>query len=141
MNVNASRDPKLVYKRLAPFTRFWYTTSYLLLAAGLAFCLLDSTVAPLNKALAAGLALLWAAWYYVFVMRRTRLKLDATRTGISFLLAIAVSMGLSWLHPAFLMFGFGFYGLTFAVLPVGWAIPLVVLPLVCPGLAHHRIQP
>jgi signal transduction histidine kinase len=123
--MHVSSDPKLVFKRLAPFTRFWYTTSYLLLAIGLAICLLDSAIPQPNKALAVGLAALWGGWYYVFVMRRTRLKLDATRIGISFLLAIGASIGLSWLHPAFLMLAFGFYGLTFGVLPLRWAIPLV----------------
>lgn len=118
-------DPNLIYRRLVPFTRFWYSISYLLLATALGFCLLDTTATLPVKVAAAGLTALWGGWYYVFVMRRTRLKLKTGTVGISFILAIAAIIGLSWLNPSFLMVAFGFYGLIFAILSLRWAIPLV----------------
>lgn len=108
------------------FNRVWNISSYLMLAAGLLFCLADPKTQPGLKVLAVLLSAGWAAWYREFVMRRSRLSCSTTISGISYLLAISASVGLSWIQPVFMFNAFTFYGLAYAGLQIRWAVPLVV---------------
>jgi signal transduction histidine kinase len=108
------------------YSRVWFALSYTMLVICLMFALLDGGLSLLNKGIVGLLAAVWAGWYWVFVMRGTRLPLNSTRVGIAFIFGMALSMVMCWIHPAFLMMAFSFYGLTFAVLPLRWATPLVV---------------
>jgi signal transduction histidine kinase len=108
------------------YSRVWYVLSYSMLVICLTFALLDGGLSLLNKGIVTLLAAVWGGWYWVFVMRHTRLPLNANRVGLAFIFGMALSMVMCWIHPAFLMMAFSFYGLTFAVLPLRWATPLVV---------------
>jgi signal transduction histidine kinase len=108
------------------YSRWWYVLSLGMLGICFIFALTASNLSLLQKGLTALFSAAWAGWYYVFVMRRTRLAINQTGVGLSFIFSIAISLALTWLHPAYLMVAFGFYGLTFAVLSLAWAIPLVL---------------
>ncbi len=112
---------------LNQYGRIWNFLAYVMLGIGLVVCLADSAIQPLLKLGAVGLSAAWAGWYWLFVIRYNRRERGNWKAGTSFILAIAVSIALSWIHPAFLMITFSFYGLTFSVLAVSWAIPLIVL--------------
>jgi signal transduction histidine kinase len=108
------------------FNRVWNAISYLMLAICLTVSLLDAALQPLQKGLVVLLAAAWGGWYWVFVMQRTRLRFNTLGRVFVFLGAIAVSTALSWIHGAFTMLLFSFYGLTFAMLPMRWAASLVI---------------
>jgi len=110
----------------SPFNRVWNTISYLMLGICLTISLLDAALQPLQKGLIVLLAAAWGLWYWFFVMQRTRLRINTLGMVLAFLGAIAISTALSWIHSAFVMLMFSFYGLTFAMLPMGWAAPLVI---------------
>ncbi len=112
---------------LNPYGWIWHVLSYLMLAVGLVFCLIDPGVQPLLKLAAVILSASWAAWYWVFVVRYYARDRNSWIAGVSFILAIAVSITLSWIHPAFLLIAFSFFGLSFSVMSVRWAIFLVAL--------------
>jgi signal transduction histidine kinase len=112
---------------LNQYGRIWNILAYAMLAIGLAVCLVDPGVQPQMKLAALALSALWAGWYWLFVIRYYRRERSSWQAGLSFIFAIAISIALSWIHAAFLMTTFSFYGLTFSVMAVGWAIPLVVL--------------
>ncbi len=72
-------------------------------------------------------SLLWGTWYWVFVVRY-ELWMDRIHwKALSFLFAILLTFALSWLHPAYMFLLFSFYGVTFGVLPVRYAVPLVAI--------------
>lgn len=110
----------------SPFNRVWNTISYLMLGICLTISLLDADLQPLQKGLIVLLAAAWGLWYWVFVMQRPHLRISTLGMMLAFLGAIAISTALSWIHSAFVMLLFSFYGLTFAMLPMGWAAPLVI---------------
>ncbi len=112
---------------LNKYSRSWNVLAYTMLAIGLGVCLVDSSVQPLLKLAAVALTAMWGGWYWLFVIRYYCRERGSWQSGVSFIFAIAASVTLSWIHPAFLMTTFSFYGLTFSVLTVGWAIPLVIL--------------
>ncbi len=109
------------------YPRIWNVLAGLMLAVGVAFLLLDKSITPAWKAAGVVLAAAWGAWYWLFVVQYHRFARDSWIKGVSFILAIGCAIGLSWIHPAFLMISFSFYGLAFASMIVGWAIPLVVM--------------
>ena len=113
-------------KPWSPFNRIWNTVSYLMLGICLAISLVDASLQPLQKGLVVLLTATWGCWYWVFVMQRTRLQINRLGMMLSFLGAIAISAALSWTHSAFTMLLFSFYGITFAMLPMRWASPLVI---------------
>ena len=113
-------------KPWSPFNRIWNTVSYLMLGICLAISLVDASLQPLQKGLVVLLTATWGGWYWVFVMQRTRLQINRLGMMLSFLGAIAISAALSWTHSAFTMLLFSFYGITFAMLPMRWASPLVI---------------
>jgi signal transduction histidine kinase len=110
-----------------PWISIWMILSYGLLVIALGICLLDPTLGPLQKAAASAGAVIWGGWYELFSHRMARQPARERILGISFIVVIALTLGMSWIHPAFLMLAFGFYGITFGVLPLRWAIPLVIL--------------
>lgn len=101
--------------------------TYGLLVIALGICLFDPALSPLEKAITSAGAVLWGGWYELFAHRMARRAERERVLGISFIVAIVLTLGMSWIHPAFLMLAFGFYGITFGVLPLRWAIPLVIL--------------
>ena len=109
------------------FFKIWSILVYLMLVIGLAFCLLDGNVPLQQKAIAVVLSAIYAMWYWLFVMRRSRYGWSNGVMAASFVVAIAISIILSWIHPAFLMVAFSFYGLTFGTLTLRWAAGLVVM--------------
>lgn len=113
-------------KPWSPFNRIWNTVSYLMLGICLAISLVDASLQPLQKGLVVLLTATWGGWYWVFVMQRTHLQINRLGMMLSFLGAIAISAALSWTHSAFTMLLFSFYGITFAMLPMRWASPLVI---------------
>jgi signal transduction histidine kinase len=113
-------------KPWSPFNRIWNTISYLMLGICLAISLVDTSLQLSQKGLVVLLAAAWGGWYWVFIMQRTRLQINRLGMMLSFLGAVAISTALSWTHSAFTMLLFSFYGITFAMLPMGWAAPLVI---------------
>ena len=124
----------------SPFNRVWNTISYLMLGICLTISLLDAALQPLQKGLIVLLAAAWGSWYWVFVMQRPRLRINTLGMMLAFLGAIAISTALSWIHSAFVMLLFSFYGLTFAMLPMALGCFPGNRHLVYPGLAVHRLQ-
>lgn len=109
------------------YVRIWIVLSYLMLAIGLGGCLLDPQLQLPSKAAGLVLGLGWGAWYWLIIVKRSLYARSSLVTVLSFIGGMTVSVGLSWIHPAFLFINFGFYGLTFAVLTLQWAIPLVIM--------------
>jgi signal transduction histidine kinase len=118
-----SQEPRLV----KDYAHIWSILAYVMLAGGAVLTLIDTTVEPSMKLVALVLAATWAVWYWLFVFQYDRFSRGSWIKGVSFVLAIGASIGMSWIHPAFLLIAFSFYGLTFASLTIGWAIPLVVM--------------
>ncbi len=129
---------------------FWNTLSFISLLSVTVVAALDLpmdwprpiTPLPLNTPLhlvcLAG-SLLWGAWYWQFVVRYGLWIKRVHWKAISFIFAILLAFGLSWLHPAYMYLLFNLYGVTFGVLPIRFAIPLVaVLP---PLMAYRLIAP
>ena len=110
-----------------PYAWIWNILAYLMLAIGFIACLLDSSVQPLLKIAAVLLSAVWGAWYWLAVVRYDAGRRDSWKAGVSFIFAIAVSVTLSFIHPAYLMITFSIFGLSFSVMCVRWAISLVVL--------------
>ena len=110
-----------------PFVRVWIALAYLMLAIGVGFCLLDPQLQPLTKLGGLVLAAGWGAWYWLVVVRLSFNDRTSLWTAFLFFLGMADALALSWIHPAFLLITFSFYGVTFAALAMRWAIPLVVL--------------
>jgi signal transduction histidine kinase len=113
-------------RSIGAFPLVWNVLSYLMLGIGLAFALLDPSVDPARRPLTLALAAVWAAWFWFFVVQYDRFGRGSWIKGVAFVLAIGVAVALSWIHPAFLMICFSFFGLTFGSMTIGWAIPLVI---------------
>jgi len=109
------------------YSLIWSILAYLMLAIGVGFTLFDAALETPTKLLALALAAAWGTWYWLFVVQYHRFERGSRIKGLAFVLAIGASIALSWIEPAFLLIVFSFYGLTFASLTVGWAIPLVVM--------------
>ncbi len=109
------------------FVRIWIGLAYLMLAIGMGFCLFDAQLQiPLKLiGLIGGAA--WGAWYWLVLVRRPYNDRGSLLTVFLFSLGMFGALGLSWIHPAFLLITFSFYGVTFAALAMRWAIPLVAL--------------
>jgi signal transduction histidine kinase len=105
----------------------WGAVTYSLLAISLGVSLADGTLAWPLKATVAGLSIFWGAWYWAFVVRSRRWIGRVPVLFASFVVSIAASATLARIHPVFTMLLFGYYGITFGVLPVRWAIPSIVL--------------
>lgn len=110
-----------------PYAWIWNILAYVMLAIGLIACMIDQNVQPLLKIAAVPLSAAWGAWYWLAVVRYDPCRRDSWKVGASFILAIALSVGLSFIHPAYLMIAFSIFGLSFSVMSVRWAISLVVL--------------
>ena len=115
-----------IIPRQATWTWIWGVLTYLMLAAGLAACLVDARVAMAMQLAAAGGACLWGAWYWVFVVRDRRWRSKRWAQGLGFLLSVALMAALSWVHIAFTVLLFAYLGISFGALPLRWAIPVVV---------------
>jgi signal transduction histidine kinase len=76
-------------------------------------------------ACAAG-SLLWAAWYWIFVVRYDLWIGRETKKASSFFFAIALGFALSWIYPSYMFLLFGLIGVAFGVLPLRWSIPVVI---------------
>jgi signal transduction histidine kinase len=75
-------------------------------------------------------SMLWAGWYWVFIVRYDLWIGREFKKAISFLAAILLAFGLSWIYPAYLFLLFSLFGVAFGVLPLRWSIPVVAaLPL------------
>jgi signal transduction histidine kinase len=109
------------------YYKVWNVLAYMMLLIGVLFCLFDGSLQLNHKVIAMLLCAGYALWYWLFVMGRSRWDWSNGVMVASFIGAIAVSITLSWIHPAFLMVCFGFYGLTFGTLPLRWASALVVM--------------
>jgi signal transduction histidine kinase len=126
-NSNSSPSSRLGDPAGIHYARTWIVLSYLMLAIGLAGCLLDPQVQPPSKIAGLILGLGWGIWYWLIIVKRSFYDRTSLVMVLSFMAGMAVSVVLSWIHPAFLLITFGFYGITFAVLTLQWAIPLVVM--------------
>jgi signal transduction histidine kinase len=111
----------------SPYLKVWHILAFLMLAFGLSFCLLDSTVQADQKMIALPLSAGYGLWYWLFIMNRPRFGWKTGAMVASFIAAIAICVTLSWIHPAFLMLVFSFYGVTFGALPLRWAAGLVIM--------------
>ena len=108
------------------FNRVWNTISFLMLGICLTISLADPSLPLPEKGLVLLLTAAWGGWYWVFVMQRTHLRFNNRQLMFAFLGAIGVSTALTWIHGAFTMLLFSFYGLTFVLLPVKWGASLVI---------------
>ncbi len=85
---------------------------------------------PLRLACLAG-SLLWGGWYWFTVVRYDLWLKRSGWKALSFVGAILLSFGLSWLHPTYIVLLFSMFGVIFGVLPTRFSIPLVIfLPVV-----------
>lgn len=109
------------------WARIWNVLAYILLAIALVVSWLDSQLVWLFRWLALGLVAVWGGWYWVFIVNHSRWKSRNLALGLSFIFAIELSTVLSFIHPAFLLLLFSFYGLSFSVMPVRWAVGLVAV--------------
>jgi signal transduction histidine kinase len=98
-----------------------------MLAIGLGACLFDPNEQLPLKVAGLVLGLGWGFWYWLIVVKRSFYDRSSLIMVLSFTGGIILAVGLSWIHPAFLLITFGFYGLTFAALILQWAIPLVIM--------------
>jgi signal transduction histidine kinase len=121
----SSTNPREI-RAFRSFGRFWAIATYLMLAFGMTSALFDRQISPQNRWISLALAVVWGAWYGVFVAQSERFRWPVVVQGVLFALVIAISMVMAWLEPAFLLMAFSFYGITFGVMPLRWAIPLVV---------------
>lgn len=109
------------------WTIVWGAITFAMLAVAFGFSLADGSLQAPVKAAAAGLCGLWGAWYWVFVVRMARWQDRLPVLFVSFVLSVLVAAALSFIHPAFVLLLFGYYGIAFGALPLPWAIPIVVL--------------
>ncbi len=72
-------------------------------------------------------SLLWGLWYWHFVVRYDRWEQKIQIKAISFVFAILLAFGLSWLHPAYFFLLFNLFGVAFGVLPALYSVPVIVL--------------
>jgi signal transduction histidine kinase len=126
MGADQEGEQREIIPRQAAWTRVWGALTYLMLAAGLAACLMDARVTPVMKAAAAAGSCLWAAWYWLFVVRDEQWRRRRWAQGLSFLFSVALMAALSWVHLAFTLLLFAYLGISFGALPLRWAIPVVV---------------
>lgn len=119
---------------------FWNTTSFLALLIVTALALTDSPTewpprvfpSPLSWPVRAACLLgsvLWGGWYWLFVVRFHMWERCTHIKALSFFFAILLGFGLTWLHPLYIVLLFSLFGVTFGVLPVRYALPLVVFLL------------
>jgi signal transduction histidine kinase len=108
------------------FSWFWHVATYLMLGGGMIYALLDSDISSQQRWISLGLAMVWGAWYELFVAQMERFRWPVRLQGALFFVAITLSMMMAWLEPAFLLIAFSFYGITFGVMPLRWAIPLII---------------
>ena len=126
MGADQQGEQQEIIPRQAAWTWVWGVLTYLMLVAGLAACLLDTRVTTTMKAAAAIGSCLWAAWYWVFAVRNARWSRRRWAQGLAFLLSVALMAALSWVHVAFTLLLFAYFGISFGALPLRWAIPVVV---------------
>lgn len=123
------------------WVKFWYWLSYSCLALAVALTLLNPAMAWTTKELALGLSLVWGAWYWIFVVKLHRwLKRDWIQA-LTFFLAVLLSGYLSRIYQPYMMLLFGFYGLSFGVLRLRWAVSVVVLVSVTAIWVFTGFQP
>jgi len=108
------------------FNWFWNVAATLMLLGGMAYALFDPQISTLNRWISLALALIWGAWYAIFVAQSERFRWPVPLQGALFFVIINLTLVMSWLEPVFLLLAFSFYGITFGVMPLGWAIPLVI---------------
>ena len=140
-----TRTEEDIPPRLKRWILFWNSISYAALLAVALLSVLDvrfdwpPPVYPngLNlgqRLLCLAGAVLWGAWYWIFIVDYRRWRGRMGWKALSFLFAIGLSFGFSFLHPAFVFLLFGLFGVTFGVLPTRWAVVLVALiPFVFAG--------
>ena len=107
--------------------RGWNLISYLVLLATTLIAVLDSSLTWQFRLLTCLLALLWGIWYWIFLVRFYRWGRSSRVLALSFVGAMALTLGLTFLHPIYLVLLFSFYGLTFSTLVFSWAVPAVIL--------------
>jgi signal transduction histidine kinase len=119
-------DADLQYR----WVHIWNVLSYLLVAVGVIVSWLDPGLEWPLRLLGLGLAAVWGAWYWGFIVNYRRWRGRTLAKGLSFVFAIELATVLSFIHPAYLLLLFSFYGLTFSSMPVRWAAGLVALQTV-----------
>jgi signal transduction histidine kinase len=117
--------------RLERWVLVWGIIAYAMLVAALVFCLTDRGVRPPVKAAACGLSVVWAGWYWFFVVRGDSSRAGAAAQVVSFALSVLVASAMSFCHPAFSLLLFGYYGIALGALPPASAFPIVVLCSLC----------
>ena len=105
----------------------WGAVTFSMLAISLCISLADGDLAWSLKGVVAGLSVFWGVWYWVFVVRSRLWQNRVPILVTSFAASIAAAAVLARIHPVFVILLFGYYGITFGVLPATWAIPSVVL--------------
>jgi signal transduction histidine kinase len=109
------------------YVRVWMILAYVMLAIGMGFCLFDAQLQPPMKLAGLALGTAWGVWYWLVVVRLSFHDRSSLLMVFLFVLGMADSVVLSWIHPAFLLIAFSFFGVTFAALILRWAIPLTIL--------------
>jgi len=72
-------------------------------------------------------SVLWAVWYWVSVVQYTRWEGRAGWKALSFVFAILLAFGVSWLHPAYMFLLFNLFGVALGVLPGMYSVPVILL--------------
>jgi len=112
---------------LDKWTAVWGTVTYAMLAISFGVSMADGTLIWQLKTAAAGGSVLWGLWYWAFVVRSRHWADRVPILFSSFVISIAAAATLTGIHPVFVILLFGYYGITFGVLPLRWAIPNIVL--------------
>jgi signal transduction histidine kinase len=107
------------------WVNLWSILAVLMAATGVVVAWLDPAMDWTRRLLALALAGVWVGWYWL--AGRGRWKRDSWLLTLSFVAALGVATGLSFIHPAFLLLLFSFYGTSFGSLPIWRAVGVVSL--------------
>jgi class 3 adenylate cyclase len=127
-------SPPHAWERWQPV---WSALFYgLLLVATFGALLGQNPLGGQRLALALSLVFLWLGWYRLMVVGHPERHRQVRPMLLYLVGGLIFWLGLAWLHPAYYLMLFIFYGQIFNLLPVRWAI----LSAVCLTLLQFAVQ-
>jgi signal transduction histidine kinase len=106
--------------------QMWTIIALMMLVLATVVSLANRALSARDKVLVVGFGILYATWYWVFIRGLPHWGRKSSIVAITFVLMIALTGGMAFLHPIYYWVLFSLYGVAFGVLWIGYAIPVVI---------------
>lgn len=118
-----SRSDNPAYQR---WMWVWTAIEYIMLAAATLIALINNSISLTGHLVVVGFGLLFALWFWVFIVRAQRWGRKSLVVAATFLLVIPCAGAMTALDGTYYMLLFSMYGLIFAILDTPLAIGITI---------------